>query len=141
MDLYKKHIELLIEKDTSKFNHHIILNDKYDKVLHFMKTKNDNPSYSKKQICAYIGVSQYQFDRICKDLGIPSLYRYKVPTKKKYSNKHNDVEKNVNVTKKTHSSNTRSTNSHSKHGDDKAGYIDTTLKDDDVQAKIEKAMY
>lgn len=56
---------------------------KTSKILKFAELKEQNPQWTKKEICANMGVSPATISRIQKDLSIPSFYRYKHSSKKR----------------------------------------------------------
>ena len=55
--------------------------NKYQKLLQFNEAWNQNTRASQKQICDEIGVSVSTMNRLRKDLGVTSPYRYTVSTK------------------------------------------------------------
>ena len=52
---------------------------KQNLIIDFMNVLDSHPEYTKEQICKIINISPSTFDRICKDQGVQSPYRYDVP--------------------------------------------------------------
>lgn len=48
-------------------------------VVKFMQAKKEHTDYTKKELCALIGVSDSYLKRVMKDLDIKSFYRHDVP--------------------------------------------------------------
>ena len=55
--------------------------DKMETWLEFLETKRTNPNLNQDQICSKMHVSRSSINRIRKDLGLPSPYRYEVSDK------------------------------------------------------------
>ena len=56
---------------------------KVNTIMKFIEAKEEKPNLTEYQLCKKIGTSVSTFNRIRKDLGISSFYRYDVPLKKR----------------------------------------------------------